>query len=319
MSISGLIPISLCTLEPSGPPGIDLYLRRSEAAQPKLFCAAHHPLEQADLNRLESAGITKLYIDRNARDQYQQYLRANLESWLEDASVPPEKRVGALNEVVRDVFSEAFHSRNVENAVDQAQQLGRHAAQLLSSEPVMFQQLMGILHHDYATFTHSANVSYYAVVLAKALGYSEDELTAIATGGLLHDLGKLEIDDRILTKPGRLDEHEFREIQKHPLTGFRKLCHREDLSWGQLMMVYQHHERVGGGGYPVGCPEPEIHPWARLCAVVDVFEALTSQRPYRSPMQHDQALQLMARDCGKAFDAEMFRCWEQVVLQNSLS
>ncbi len=102
----------------------------------------------------------------------------------------------------------------------------------------------------------------------------------------------------------------------HPVLGFRKLAHREDLFEGQLMMAYQHHERLDGKGYPVGCVESDIHPWAKLCAVVDVFEALTSQRPYRTPMPRSKALMLQQRDSGTAFDPEMLACWKSIIQRN---
>ena len=82
------------------------------------------------------------------------------------------------------------------------------------------------------------------------------------------------------------------------------------------MMVYQHHERLDGKGYPVGNFADELHPWAKLCSVVDVFEALTSQRPYRKPMPRSKALQVLERDCGTAFDPEVLECWKAIIQQS---
>jgi HD-GYP domain-containing protein (c-di-GMP phosphodiesterase class II) len=121
---------------------------------------------------------------------------------------------------------------------------------------------------------------------------------------------------RILTKPGRLTDAEFDVIKQHPTTGFRRLAPRGDLTFGQLMMVYQHHERLDGQGYPVGSCDDEIHPWARLCAVADVFEAVTSHRPYRAPMSPAEAMQILEKQSGKGLETEMVRCW-QSILNNS--
>lgn len=176
-----------------------------------------------------------------------------------------------------------------------------------------------VLHHDYTTFTHSANVALYTTMLAKGLGFSVKDITQVTAGGLLHDLGKLEIPESILCKPGRLNEEEFRIIQMHPTLGYRRLVHREDLTYGQLMMVYQHHERLDGSGYPVGVPAAEIHPWAKLCAIVDVFEAVTSIRPYRKPMPHGEAIELLRRDAGKELDKEMVQCWASTIQTNSMN
>jgi HD-GYP domain-containing protein (c-di-GMP phosphodiesterase class II) len=219
-----------------------------------------------------------------------------------------------MSEVMRDVLSEEFSAGDTTEIVLASQQLSKGTCDILLDEPIVARQLCNVLHHDYATFTHCTNVSLYCVMLARELGFSGGELEEIAVGGLLHDLGKLQIDERILTKPGRLDEFEFREIQKHPLTGFRELVTRDDLSLGQLMMAYQHHERLNGSGYPVACEGDEIHPWAKLCAVVDVYEALTSQRPYRLPMTHKTALAVLEKGIGTEFDAEMVRCWKHLIL-----
>jgi HD-GYP domain-containing protein (c-di-GMP phosphodiesterase class II) len=185
---------------------------------------------------------------------------------------------------------------------------------LILRDDVLETDLLGVMHHDYHTFTHSANVSYYSVMLASSLQLADEHgLKQIATGALLHDLGKLDIPDHILCKPGRLSDSEFEIIRDHPRTGFRKLCHRDDLSSGQLMMVYQHHERLDGKGYPVGITAEEIHPWGRVCTVADVFEALTSNRPYRKGMSVEQAFDIMDRDSGLAFDIEMLKCWKEII------
>lgn len=317
MTNFGFIPVSLSTLYPTDGLGLDLYVRPLGYERPVLFCGSNLPLHQGDLCRLEESGITKLYIRREARQQYQDFLRENLDNWLSSADLPMATRAGALNEVVRDVLSESFKNGVADSIVGHARELGQHAANLLGSEPLLFRDFVRVLHHDYATFTHSANVCYYAVLLAGAIGLGEDDRKLIATGGLLHDLGKLDIDDRILTKDGRLEEVESRQIRKHPLTGFRKLAHRSDLCAGQLLMVYQHHERVDGSGYPVGAVAGEIHPWAQICTVVDVFEALTSQRPYRRPLSHETALEVMSRECARTFDPELLTCWTRLVQSHS--
>ena len=84
---------------------------------------------------------------------------------------------------------------------------------------------------------------------------------------------------------------------------------RGDLSWGQLMMVYQHHERTDGRGYPVGLVGSEIHEWARLCAVADVYDALTRDRSYHKGADAKDAMAYLDRESGRGFDEEICRCW----------
>jgi putative nucleotidyltransferase with HDIG domain len=309
----GLIPISLATLSPNCSLGIDIYLRASAEAAPVLFCAAKDCPDLSRIAPLASQGISKLFIDHAERSSYQRYLREHWSALVQDDSIQFNNRIAVLSEVIRDVLNEEFTIGDTSRIVTQAQKLGASTRNLLGTHQLFARQLIDVLHHDYGTFTHSTNVSFYATILARELGFSEEDQEQVAVGGLLHDLGKLQIDERVLNKPGKLDELEFREIQKHPVTGLMELVDREDISFGQLMMAYQHHERTNGSGYPVGCVESEIHPWARLCAIVDVFEALTSNRPYRKAMNAKTALAVLDRGDGTEFDSEMLHCWRQLI------
>jgi HD-GYP domain-containing protein (c-di-GMP phosphodiesterase class II) len=319
MSNTGFIPVSVATLYPTEGLGVDLYIRPQGYDEPILYCARTLNVKQDDLWRLEDSGVTRLYIRRDERRTYQQFLRQHLDGWLRDPAQPMKARTAMLNEVVRDVLSESFADGRTETIVGKAGELGQRAAELLTSEPVVFQDVVRVLHHDYTTFTHSANVCYYSVLLGAMLDFSHSDLVQIAIGALLHDIGKLDINEQVLLKEGPLTELERRQIRKHPTSGFRKLSKRPELSQGQLLMSYQHHERIDGSGYPVGAVGEEIHPWARLCAVVDVYEALTSQRPYRQPLTPTTALAVMAKNSEKQFDQEMFSCWITIATPRSSS
>ncbi|WP_417735979.1 HD-GYP domain-containing protein [Rosistilla oblonga] len=307
--VSGYIPISVSTLVPSAIVGIDLFQVERDEQRYVLYRESDYPLEQTDLVKLRSRGVNKLYIRKDEQPSYQTYLREMIDNPGSD--VPVSARAGALNEVVRDLLESAFREGDPDASVDTAAYLGEQTADIVCNDQFASVDLFRVLHHDYATFTHSANVAFYAGMLAAEVGFSQADVALISSGGLIHDLGKLQIPDKILSKPGRLTEQEFREIQMHPVTGFRQLVHREDLTEGQLMMVYQHHERVCGGGYPVGIAGDEIHPWAKVCAVVDVFEALTSNRPYRTPMPKRRALELLEHE-REGYEQEFLECWKKI-------
>ncbi len=154
--------------------------------------------------------------------------------------------------------------------------------------------------HDYYTFTHSANVATYCVSVARTWAFPiATDLSRMAAGALLHDVGKRKIPRRVLNAPNKLSTAERDEIQRHPQIGFEELSDDPDLTWGQLMIVYQHHERLDGRGYPVGVVGDEIDPWAKICAVSDVFDALTCDRPYRAAMSVDEASEFLERRSGQ--------------------
>ena len=308
---SDFIPVSVSTLLPAEAAGINLFQRDDSGERFVLYCADDHPLLDADLNRLRAKGVKQLFIEGHARESYQEYLRGMIAAEPGDG-VTGEARAGALNHMMLDVLETSFRGGDTNATVASATLLGNMTADIVCSDQFAAGDLFRVLHHDYATFTHSANVALYAGMLAKELGLGFEEVQQITTGGLIHDLGKLEIDDKILCKPGKLDDEEFRIIKMHPTLGLNQVAFREDLNEGQLMMVYQHHERLDGRGYPVGVMEKEIHHWAKICSVVDVFEAMTSHRPYRAPMAKARVIEIMNGDSGKAFDPEILACWVKI-------
>lgn len=311
------IPIPVEMLKPAQVVGVSLYRKNESSHQFQLYRSKHLPLVDRDLQQLLKYNVTTLFVQAGEHAEYQKYLRDNLETILDDESSPIQDRFASFNEVVRDLLSQAFENGKTEQVVACSSKMARHSVDLICRDDLVASDLLGMMYHDYHTFTHSANVSYFCVLLARELGISNETiLHEIAAGALLHDIGKLDTLEQILTKPGKLTDAEYDLIKRHPTTGFLKLCRREDLSIGQLMMVYQHHERVDGKGYPVGIGTSEIHDWAKLCAVADVFNALTSHRPYRLGMSIDQALEVMDRDSGYAFDEEMLQCWKKTIACN---
>lgn len=312
-----VIPVSVGTLLPDTVPGVALYLSAGNDDTFLLYRSAEHSITASDLANLQSRGISTLYVSGADHRTYQEYLRQNLDCVLGDDSVPAARRIGCLNEVVRDVLGQVFRRGDLDGQMDQLKELGQKTVGAICRDDIVLADLRGVLYHDYHTFTHSANVAFYCVMLARSLGIANSrELSAIAMGGFLHDAGKLDIPAGLLTKPGRLDEDELKAVRQHPTLGFKRLCRRPDLSLGQLMMVYQHHEHLDGTGYPVRCVGDELHPWGRICAVADVFEALTSNRPYRAGFSISVACRMMQDQSGTSFDKDFLKCWMQFVSKN---
>ena len=161
---------------------------------------------------------------------------------------------------------------------------------------------------DPYTRGHSARVSALAVVVARRLGWRGSPLAALRLGGLLHDVGKLNLDDAVLSKPGPLDEREYGEIKRHPLAGAR-LIRRFDALRPALPYILFHHERWDGSGYPSGRAREQIPMGARIVAVVDAFDAMTSPRPYRPPLTLGKALAEVDRGAGTQFDPGVVRAF----------
>ncbi|GAB5402925.1 MAG: HD domain-containing protein [Aureliella sp.] len=308
-----LIPLSSASLITDEWPDVDVYLCSSSDAVPVLFFAGSETAARGRLPKLDPSLSEKLFIDQSDSTKYQEYLEANWRDIVARDDLPPVGRVGVMSDVMRQVLSSEFARGDVAKIMSASKELGASTCEVIADSPLAVCQLLSVLHHDYGTFTHSTNVAIFAVLLARQLGYSGTDLDNIAVGGLVHDLGKLRIASSILNKPGRLSDEEFRIVQEHPTVGYRELCKQPDISFDQLMMVYQHHEKMNGSGYPVGCSGDEIHDWAKICTVVDVYEALTSNRPYRKPASRDTALAILNNGDGTEFDSEILKCWRAVL------
>ena len=154
---------------------------------------------------------------------------------------------------------------------------------------------------DTYTYGHSQRVACYAVEFAEHLGIDEEQKKSILLAAFLHDLGKVKVPKIILSKPGRLTEEEFDEIKKHPGWGLDKL-QNIDFPWDIKPMIIHHHERYNGEGYPAGLAGENIPYGARLIALCDFFDALTTDRPYRPALTVKQAISIMKKESGKILD-----------------
>lgn len=154
---------------------------------------------------------------------------------------------------------------------------------------------------DSYTYTHSVNVGVLMTSLALSMNYSGEELVDICIGGLLHDIGKMHVPEPILTKPGSLTAKEFAIIKKHPEEGLKMVKDKKEISPLAKTVILQHHERYNGCGYPRGLKEWHISDIGLMSAVVDVYDALTSDRVYKSAWPPQLALAEIFKGCDKEY------------------
>jgi hypothetical protein len=171
--------------------------------------------------------------------------------------------------------------------------------------------LMGLVSalklRDRATQSHSEWVAQNAFVVGRELGLRSAELETLYYAALLHDLGKISVPDSVLFKVGSLSAEEYTEVKRHPEHGARLLLSLSQDFSGIADIVRAHHERWDGGGYPKGISGSIIPLPSRVIAVADVFDALTSVRPYRSPIPPEHALIYLAQEAGVHFDPEVVK------------
>ena len=168
-------------------------------------------------------------------------------------------------------------------------------------------QLTDIRAHDAYTFAHSVNVAVLSAMMGMLCHMPRDEISLITLGGLLHDLGKVDVSSAILTKNRGLSDREFKIMKNHPLDGSRRILNVSDLPKKSILaaIAAQHHEHIDGSGYPNGITGNEMHHYAKITAIADVYDALTSERPYKKAYMPNIAYNIMHNINKGQFDQDL--------------
>ncbi len=189
--------------------------------------------------------------------------------------------------------------------VKQTQEVSEKLVEEVLQAPDAIMNLMDIKSFDDYTFTHNINVATICLLIGQAMGLSKEDMNDLGAGGMLHDVGKLKIPLSILNKDGKLTDQEFAEMKSHPTYGYEILSKSKGISERARMIALQHHEKFQGGGYPKRLKGNEISLFARICAVADVYDALTTDRPYRVAMSPYEAMKILNAGIDNHFDPKI--------------
>ena len=168
--------------------------------------------------------------------------------------------------------------------------------------PDAFVNMTRLKDFDDYTFTHSVNVSVLAIAIGKRLGLNVNELNNLGLAGLLHDVGKMKVPEEILNKPGKLADEEFAIMKQHPVYGYEVMKNDRKIPPEVVKAALQHHEKSDGSGYPDGLFEQDISKYAKIIAICDVYDAITSNRCYHKGMIAADALKMIFAWSGKHFN-----------------
>jgi cyclic di-GMP phosphodiesterase len=211
-----------------------------------------------------------------------------------------DEKLKAIRLGVTDFMPKPFSAEELQLRVRSLMQLKSFADSLEDAERVIVTLAKTIDARDPYTAGHSERVSLYAGRLGEKIGLTGSELAAVQRGGLFHDIGKIAIRDNVLLKPGRLTPEEFEQIKMHPVHGRNLLQHMRTLTYA-LPVVYHHHERYDGSGYPLGLHGEDIPLTARITTIADIYDALTTNRVYRGAISREESLRIMAEESRKGW------------------
>jgi len=167
--------------------------------------------------------------------------------------------------------------------------------------------LVDLRAYDDYTYSHSLNVAVVSIIIGMALKLSHSSIQELAIGALIHDIGKMRVDKGILNKPDKLTPEEFEHMKQHSRLGYEYLLNNADISENSKIATLYHHERMDGKGYPEGLSGENIPLYSRIISVADVYDALTSDRPYRKAMLPSDAIEYIMGGFGTAFDPDIVK------------
>ena len=197
--------------------------------------------------------------------------------------------------------------------------LKQRTDELERAEAVLFSLARSIEGKDPYTHGHCERLSDYSALLGEHLGLGKNETTALRQAGIVHDVGKVAVPDAILLKPGRLSPDEWKLIQEHPVVGERICAPLKSFRY-VLPIIRHHHEKLDGSGYPDGLRGEAIPITARVLQIVDVYDALTTERPYKSALSRTDALQTMKHEVAKGWwDPHIFGQFERLMTHGTSS
>lgn len=265
------------------------------------------PLSQRIINRLIKLGIAFVYIHDDITKDIE----------VKNA-ISDETRVEAINTIKKEFAEIENHHIIGEslNTIHLSKNFAKVVQKILTdikeSDDVI-SILSDVYCYDSYIFTHSLNVTIYTIGLGMELKFNEKQLFEIGLGAILHDVGKIMVPKEILEKNGRLTNEEFEIIKNHSRAGFDLLRNAPNISLITAHCAFQHHERLNGSGYPQGISGDQIHLYAKILAVADVFDAVTSNRVYRKAMLPHEGLEILYAGAGTLFDKQIVEMFSRTV------
>jgi len=301
----------------------DIYINSSShVVREKFVCIYRkgNQLSQDELNVFRQK-YYQLYVNENERALY-------LSSLVSSSSASDVEKTTAIKESaikhLKSIFEEEHEFTNelldetlegcrdsVESMVDVLEDYNVTDVQKLIAE---------LSFHDFYTYDHSINVSMYSISILKALKpkASRQEQVMAGMGGLLHDLGKVKIPTSIINNPGKLSEDDFKIIKGHPKFGFDLLeshdCGHTGVNFDVIKrVVNEHHENYNGTGYPNNLKGADISVFARITAIADFYDAITTKRSYHEVLSTEDALEVMSKSVGRKIDPKIFEIFRSNV------
>ena len=285
----------------------DLYLQTSSGEPAVLYADRATPFTEASRKRLEENRIQFLYISNEQLPEYRSYIESNMQNILSDLSVRMEDKSSLLHLTAQNVVRDVLSATDIREGLERGNQLIAHTVDFLFGQRASLRHLVESASSDYEIYSHSINVCVMGLALAQRMGYSAELLVQFGHGAMFRDIGLMNIDDRIVNNPGRLTLSEYEKMLQHPILSEEILVEIGISSDTSLEIVRHHHEKLDGTGYPDKLKGDEIGTLVRVYSVIDIFDALTTNRFHKKAISTYEALALMNKEMRHGIDLEIVK------------
>jgi len=288
----------------------DVYLRINN--QNILYVRAGDKIEASKIDQLVLVDPAAcFYVKNSDLKVYKQYIHQNISG----DQLTAKQKAQMLRESSMTLVEELYEHPDVNKALENSKPIIANFIELMKTEPESMGHLISLSSHDFYTYNHSLDVAIYSLGLAKKIGFEDADLEEMGIGALFHDIGKRQVSLDILCKKGPLDDVEWAQMQKHPQFGLILLNENPTITEAIKAACFEHHESFLGNGYPQQLTGPEIHPFARIVAICDTYDAMTTQRSYNVPLKPLEAVNLIKEKLITRYDPEMVKALHSVMFE----
>ncbi len=305
--MSDYLPVNSNSLRTDTKIGCDLYLlvKTSTDSRYILYCRGDAVFDNNKRENLLEKNISRLFIKKEDQKKYYEYLENNFQDIIADTRISSDEKAKIVHSAATNLIKDLFNNPRTGN-IERTKTFAFNMVDYILKEGKAAHNLLNILVHEYYTYTHSVNVAAVGTLFAQSIGLGENELKSFCSGILLHDVGKTRISTDILNKEGKLTKEEYEEVKKHPEMGVEILKETGNGFTDEYIITLQHHENADGSGYPYGLKNNEVQLCSKIAHVIDVYDALTTDRSYAKAIRPFAALDEMRENMLNCFDKEVF-------------
>ncbi|MEA3354493.1 MAG: HD-GYP domain-containing protein [Campylobacterota bacterium] len=268
---------------------------------------------------LENEKIDYVYIKHDDFEKYSKNINKYLSDIINDEEETSLNKSAVMHRLARDTMYDLLDGQITKVKINEVSQTIDSTVEFILKDPNAVRSMLEVTTHDYYTYTHSVDVSTYALTFGSHLGLSETQLKKLGKGAMLHDLGKKRIPSEIINKNGKLTDEEFDMMKNHPSFGVDILKEMGEDDEILFSIVEQHHEKLNGKGYPKALGKDEIHPFAQIVTICDIFNALTTKRSYKPAMSTFEAFEIMNKYMEEEINLKYFNEFVKFMGKNNIS